>query len=482
MTLQDQAIAWLASQDLEVYLVGGWVRDRLMGRPIYDLDVVTAGDGLLLARRLANRFGGAYYPLDEGRATGRAILHDQEGRQLVVDAARLRGIDLAADLADRDFTVNAMAASARAPEEIIDLHGGMEDLRARIIRPVSDGSIRNDPLRALRAVRQAAELGFGLAPETEGLIRRDGAAIVSPEVAGERIRDELARLLALPHGGRALARLDDLGLLAMILPEIEPLRGLAQPPPHHLDVLAHSLKLVDCLEQIVAQAGAGGLPEELAPLAARLRAHFAQRMGETRPRLVTLKLAALLHDTGKAQARTMDETAGRGRIRFSGHDQIGAQMVEEALRRLKLSAAEVRLGKAIARHHMRPLLLAGQEEVSARAVYRFFRDTDQAGVDVLIHALADQMATYAPGTGDEALGNLLSLAARMMGDYWERAEERVSPPTLIDGNDLLGELGLQPGRQIGELLEAVREAQVSGQVRTREEALALVLSRLSAGA
>ena len=153
MTLQDQAIAWLASQDIEVYLVGGWVRDRLMGRPIYDLDVVTAGDGMLLARRLANRFGGAYYPLDERRATGRAILHDPEGRQLVVDAAKLRGIDLAADLADRDFTVNAMAASARAPEEIIDLHGGMEDLRARIIRPVSDGSIRNDPLRALRAPR-----------------------------------------------------------------------------------------------------------------------------------------------------------------------------------------------------------------------------------------------------------------------------------------------------------------------------------------
>ena len=475
MNLQDQTIAWLAGQDIQIYLVGGCVRDRLLGRPVYDLDVAVDGDGLRLARRLANRFGGAYYPLDEARQTGRAILDDQRGEHLAVDVARLRGQDLAADLADRDWTINALAASVRAPEEIIDLHGGMDDLRARIIRPVSEGSIRNDPLRALRAIRQAAELNFTLAPETESLIRRDGAAIASSQVAGERIRDELARLLTLPHSAESLVRLDGLGLLTVIFPELEPLRCLPQPPPHCLDVLPHSLKVVACLEQILEQAG----PGDLASFAVRLRAHFAQMMSETRPRLVTLKLAALLHDTGKAQAYTVDETKGQGRIRFIGHDQIGADFVEEAFRRLKFSAAEVRLGKAIARHHMRPLLLADQDGVSSRAVYRFYRDTDQAGVDVLIHALADHLATYAPGTGDDAWASLLSLTARMLADYWERSAERVTPPGLLDGHDLLREFGLQPGPYIGELLEAVREAQVSGQVRTRDEALALVGRLLS---
>ncbi len=402
---------------------------------------------------------------------------------------QLRGADLAADLADRDFSINALAASVRAPGEIIDLHGGLDDLRARIIRPVSEASIRNDPLRALRAIRQAAELGFTLAPETEALIRRDGAAIASPTVAGERIRDELARLLALPHSAESLVRLDDLGLLTTIFPELEPLRCLPQPPPHHLDVLPHSLKTVDCLEQILAVLGQDGAPprkrysagqalEPLGPFAVRLRTHFAQMISETRPRLVTLKLTALLHDTGKAQAYTVDDTPGQGRIRFIGHDQIGAGLVEEALRRLRFSAAEVRLGKAIARHHMRPLLLAGQESVSARAVYRFYRDTEQAGVDVLIHALADHLATYAPGAGDDPWSRLLSLAARMLADYWERSAERVAPPELLDGHDLLREFDLQPGPHIGELLEAVREAQVSEQVRTRDEALALVSSRL----
>ena len=489
MNLQGQVIAWLAGQDLQVYLVGGCVRDRLLGRPVYDLDVAVAGDGLHLARRLANRFGGAYYPLDETRGTGRAILHYQQDQHLVIDIAKLRGPDLAADLADRDFTINALAASVRAPEEIIDLHNGLDDLRARIIRPVSEASIRNDPLRALRAVRQSAELGFALAPQTELMIRRDGAAIASPEVAGERIRDELARLLALPDSAGSLTRLDDLGLLTVVFPELAPLRHLPQPPPHHLDVLPHSLKTVDCLEQILLileQGTAGDLRhasqttmlEELAPFAVRLRARFAQMLSETRPRLVTLKLAALLHDTGKAEAYTMDGAQGQGRIRFVGHDQIGADLVEKALRRCKFSAPEIRLGKAIARHHMRPLLLVGQESISLRAVYRFYRDTEQAGVDLLIHALADQLATYAPGADTDAWPRLLLLVGRMLGDYWERPAERVTPPELLDGHDLLHEFGLQPGPHIGELLEAVREAQVSGQVRTREEALALVAGEL----
>jgi len=497
--LQDQTVAWLADQNVQAYLVGGCVRDRLLGRPVYDLDVSVAGDGLRLARRLANRFGGAYYPLDETRRTGRAILHDQKGEHLVVDIAELRstvplgsrGPDLAADLADRDFTINALATTVRTPEEIIDLHGGLDDLRARIIRPVSEASIRNDPLRALRAIRQAAELGFALAPETESLIRRDGAAIASPRVAAERIRDELVRLLALPHSAESLVRLDDLGLLTVILPELEPLRCLPQPPPHYLDVLPHALKTVDCLEQILAvleQDGAAQILEPLGPFAARLRTHFAQMTSETRPRLVTLKLVALLHDTGKARAYTVasvpevqrsgDEAPGQGRIRFIGHDQVGAGLVEEALRRLRFSAAEVRLAKAIARHHLRPVSLASQEGVSSRAVYRFYRDTEQAGVDILIHALADHLATYAPGAGDDAWSHLLSLTARMLTDYWERSAERVAPPELLDGHDLQREFDLRPGRHIGELLEAVREAQVSGQVRTRDEALALISSRL----
>ena len=473
VSLEGLVIVWLAQQDVVAYLVGGCVRDRLLGRPVCDLDVAVDGDGLALARRLANRFQGAYYPLDEARSTGRAILCAEGGQRLVVDVARFRGPGLTADLADRDFTVNALAADVHVPDGVIDHHNGLADLDSGLIRPVSEVSIRSDPLRALRAVRLAAELDFALTPETEALIQRDGTALA--HVSGERIRDELARLLALPHAAPHLHQLDGLGLLTIIFPELEPSRGLKQPPPHHLGVLAHSLETVRALEALL-----DGLREDsdsqfskfpISQFAEQLQAHLDQVMGKTRPRLVTLKLAALLHDTGKPAVRTVDD---KGRARFIAHEKKGAKLVGGALRRVRLTNAEVRLGEAIVRHHMRPLLLARKKSVSSRAVYRFFRDTGVAGVDVLLHALADHRATYVPNAEDDRWPRLVALVARMLADYWERRAERVAPPPLVNGHDLLREFGLQPGPHIGELLEAVREAQVGGEVRTREEALALV--------
>jgi tRNA nucleotidyltransferase/poly(A) polymerase len=228
VSLEAEVIAWLAQQDAQTYLVGGCVRDKLLNRPLYDLDVVSAGDGLVLARSLANHFGGDYYALDSIRGTGRAILHREGAEPLVVDVARFRGQDLPADLDDRDFTVNAFAVDAHAPDEVIDRHGGLADLKEGLIRPVSDESIRIDPLRALRAIRQAAQLGFVLAPETEHLIRRDGASL--SQVSGERVRDELARLLALPRAASCLRRMDDLGILTVILPELSHFAGLSSHP------------------------------------------------------------------------------------------------------------------------------------------------------------------------------------------------------------------------------------------------------------
>ena len=504
LRLQEQVERWLAEHGRGAYLVGGCIRDRLLGRVVYDLDVVAATGGLSLARLLADRFGGDYYPLDEARGTGRAMLRTADGGRLIIDVSELRGPDLEADLADRDFTINALAEDPRAPGAVIDRFHGLDDLRAGVIHPVGPLSIRNDPLRALRAVRLAAELGFTLSPQTEELIRQDGAGLA--RVSGERIRDELSRILLTPRSASSLGQLDGLGLLTIVFPELEPLRGMEQPSPHYLEALAHSLETVHALEGIVARlayppsvspetnarseprlgAGPSELPERLVP---RLREHLEQRLGDARPRLVTLKLAALLHDAGKPSARGIDP---EGRLRFIGHEKQSAVIVANVMRRLRFAGSEARLGEAIVRHHMRPLLLAGPgpakvtgevrsgrsgedaaQEVSSRAIYRFFRDTEGAGVDILLHGMADHLATYRPGSGDEAWQRLIDLTARMLSDYWERRAERVAPLRLLDGHDLQRELGLSPGRHVGELLEAVREAQVSGEVHSREEALEL---------
>jgi tRNA nucleotidyltransferase/poly(A) polymerase len=483
VSLQDQVVGWLAEQDVDAYLVGGYVRDTLLRRDIvYDLDVAVAGDGLPLARSLADRFHGDYYPLDLVRRIGRAILHRSDSEPLVVDLAQLRGPDLEADLADRDFTVNALAMDARSPSSIIDFHGGLADLHGRLIRPVTPDSIRNDPLRALRAVRLAAQLRFSLTPEAVAAIRRDGAGLA--EISGERIRDELARLLGQTFAYSFLVELERLGLLFLCLPELEPLRGLTQSLPHHLDVLHHSLKTVQSLEEILVELPAGVDPRPsvnlhllggLERFADRISLHLLEPLSGKRSRLVALKLAALLHDVGKPDASEVD---GEGNTRFIGHERESVRIAGGALHRLRFSGREVRVVETIIRNHMRPLLLAKQEVVTRRAVYRFFRASGEAGIDTILHALADHRATYAPGTGEREWRQLLSVAARMLGDYWDYRSERVSPKRLLTGHDLMSEFGLQPGPKIGELLEAVQEALAIGQLHTRDEAKALVRSLL----
>lgn len=485
MSLKGQVVAWLAEQEIDTYLVGGYVRDTLLKHDVYDLDVAVAGDGLRLARSLADRFDGDYYPLDVVRRTGRAILYRSDSEPVVVDLAQLRGPDLEADLADRDFTVNALAMDPRSPKKTIDFHGGLADLNERLIRPIAPDSIRNDPLRALRAVRLAAQLGFTLTAEAAAAIRRDGGGLAG--ISGERIRDELSRLLGQPYASPFLEDLENLGLLFLCLPELEPLRGLAQSSPHHLDVLRHSVKTVQSLEEILEELGAGVDPGpsgsahqlgELERFAKRIWLHLFEPLSGNRSRVVALKLAALLHDVGKPGALEVD---GDGRTRFIGHEREGVRIAGHALRRLRFSGREVRVIDTVIRNHMRPLLLADQPLVTRRAVYRFFRATGDTGVDTILHALADQRATYAPGTGEREWCRLLSVAVRMLGDYWEYGSERVSPPRLLTGHDLRSEFGLQPGPKIGELLEAIQEAQAIGKLHTRDEAMALVRTLLRSG-
>lgn len=489
-------LAWLAQNAGDAYLVGGCIRDRLLGRPLHDLDVVVPSGGLALARRVANAFGGGYYPLDAGRGTGRALFRSAAGTPLAVDVSEFRGPDLPSDLAERDFTINALAERIAAPGQVIDLHHGMADLAAGTLRPVSPASIRDDPVRALRAVRLAAELGFSLAPETHDLIRRDGAGLL--HIAGERIRDELCKVLVLPSAAPSLQLLDELGLLTLVFPELEPLRSLPDRAPGVPSGLAHSLEAVRALEGLLAplldpSARPAGLPPaiELWPrllgaLGPSLAGYLLEEVGDLRPRLATQKLAALLHNAGEPAAG-VDGVDGRRRT--AAQAEAGRRRAGNACRRLHLANPEVRLVECVVQHHTRPQLLldeaGGQpgdpaagpshHDVSARAVYRFFRDTGDAGVAALLLALADFQAAPAHGGAPGAWPRLLGLVLRMMRDYFERYSEAVAPASLVDGHDLMALFGLAPGRRVGELLEAVREAQVAGEVADREQALALVL-------
>ena len=468
-----------------IYLVGGAVRDALLNRPTHDLDFVLDGDGNQIARRVANALQASFFPLDEERGTGRVVLlrpgeEPAHTPRYFLDFATFRGSDLESDLRARDFTINAMAVDVRVPDQLLDPLGGAADLLARRLRVCSATSIQDDPLRILRAVRMATTFDMQITPETRQLMRQavDGLDNVSPE----RKRDEILRILGGKQVASALRALDILGVLPRVFPELLALKGVTQSPPHVDDVWNHTLQTIQNLEKVLDLIGAlEHDPDAAASLTVALvvlrlgryrqqiHAHLQTPLTPDRPWRALLVLAALYHDTGKPETWQMDDDR---RIRFFGHDQLGADLISRRAHALHLSNPEITRLKNIVRHHMRPHLLAQTGKLpTRRAIYRFFRDTAEAGVDICLLALADVLATYGAALPQDTWNNYLDVIRDLLEAWWEKQEESIRPPSLINGHDLIKRFNLAPGPQIGQLLEMIREAQADGQLETRAQAM-----------
>ncbi|GAB4579126.1 MAG: CCA tRNA nucleotidyltransferase [Anaerolineales bacterium] len=471
-------------ENLPIYLVGGAVRDALLNRPTHDLDFVLEGDGNQLARRVANTLQVPFFPLDEERGTGRVVLPSSDptraGERYFLDFATFRGPDLESDLRARDFTINAMAVDVRAADKLLDPLGGAADLLAKRLRACSPTSLQDDPIRILRAVRLATHFNLQITPETRQLMRAavEGLDTISPE----RKRDEMLRILGGKQIATALRALDLIGALSRVFPELPALKGVPQSPPHLEDVWHHTLQTVQNLEKLLGLIGqlehdpdaAGSLTMGLMVLRlGRYRqqvfTHLQTAVSPDRPWQALLFFAALYHDVGKPATRQEDET---GRIRFFGHDQTGAEMITHRAHALHLSNSEIARLKTIVRHHMRPHLLAQVDKLpTRRAVYRFFRDTGEAGVDICLLGLADVLATYGATLTQDTWNRYLDIMRELLEAWWEKPEERVRPPALLNGHDLLETFKLSPGPEIGQTLEMIREAQADGQITTRLQAL-----------
>jgi tRNA nucleotidyltransferase/poly(A) polymerase len=485
-TMVGEVLQFLRAQSMPTYLVGGPVRDLLLGRQTHDLDVMVRTGGLDLARRLADRVGGAFVALDIQRDTGRAVFREPQGQVLLVDCAAWRADSLAQDLRLRDFTLNALAVQLLdGPAPVIDVVGGLEDIQHHLIRVVSPRSLPDDPLRGLRAVRLAAELaplGFRLENETENQLVRYAHQL--DLVAPERVRDELVRIVDIEKPGLWLQLAADLGQMAVVLPELEVLRGVGQSDPHRWGVFEHTLRTVDgvawleawCDDQArLSNPAQVTVDRMLMPYRERLRTHLAQGEGASlRNWAHLLRWAALCHDWGKPSTRQVEKTPeGDVRVRFLGHEAVGADLTAKALRRLRFNEAEVRRVGAVVTNHMHPCSLAqARRGPSRRAVFRYYRATGNAGVDVALLSLADHWATYGTGAADSDFLRLLAVVTRLLQDFFDHHAQVVSPSRLVDGNDLMAALGLSSGPEIGALLLAIGEAQADGDVKTREQALA----------
>lgn len=471
-----------------VWLVGGAVRDPLLGRPTHDLDFAVDGEARQLARGVADRLGADYFDLDPGRDAGRVLHRTPDGMRWMLDFSRLRAASLEEDLAGRDFTINALAIDLRRPDHLIDPTGGVADLRARCLRAASAQAIADDPVRALRAVRLALSLSLTIEPSTIGQLRAAGGAL--GRASAERLRDEVMRTLELPRPAAAVRLIEQLGLLRDAFPELEALRGLEQPPQHAYDALVHTLAVCDHLADLLALMGLQPDEELSADLTLGLASvqlgrfrrpvHdvLAQSLAGGRSAHSLLVLAALYHDVGKSVTGSRDPA---GKLRFRAHEARGAEMASAWAERMRLSRVEIdRLGLVVATH-MRPGQLEKSQPIAPRAIYRYYRQLGEAGVDVVLLSLADFLGKHIPPPPQPAWAGRLATARTLLEAYFERAAQVVRPPRLIDGQVLMHQLGLAPGRRVGDLLEAVREAQVEGQVTTPDQAIEFARGALRAG-
>jgi len=472
-----------ALPDTELYLVGGAVRDALLGRISLDLDLAAPAQGISLARRLAKALSADVFSLDPERDTGRVILTLPDGQRQKIDIATYRGLTLEDDLRMRDFTINALALDLRTLS-LFDPLDGAADLRANVLRACTPNAMHDDPLRVLRGVRLAASLGFTIEAETRRAMRQ--AAPLLAHVSAERVRDELMRILEGNQIAASLRALDWLGVLAVILPELSALKGVEQPAPHIYDVWEHTLHVLDELEHLLAALAPDYNPDDTGDLftgllvlrLGRYRQHYGQHLAQSltvdRSLRSLLFFAALYHDVAKPLTVSKDET---GHIRFWGHDLKGAEMAEARARALAFSNDEIERLVTIIRHHMRlhyhfSRKDSEDKDPSRRAIYRFFRDAGLAGPDLILLGLADLRATHGLHLKQGTWAAALDVCRLFLENYWERPHEVVSPPRLLDGHQLMQALHLSAGPLIGKLLEVIREAQAVGQVNTAEEAIA----------
>jgi poly(A) polymerase len=464
------ALATAIEPGSDVYLVGGYVRDRLLGRPARDADLAVAGPPRRVAGRLAVATGGHVFPLSPEHSVWRVTLPAPVLDVEYLDITPLRG-DIVADLGERDFTVNAVAASPDG-SGVVDPFGGIADLERRRLRLVSAAAIAADPIRALRAVRHAVELGLEIEGATAAQLRRDAALVAG--TAGERQRDEVMRAFDTPRAADAVRLMDGLGLLASVLPELEPARTCEQPKEHYWNVFDHSVETVAVLDCLLAvDAAAAACVERRAALVGAWpdwpAARWQERLGENRTRRAVLKLIGLLHDVSKPETRSVERD---GRVRFFGHPERGAAVAAEIFRRLRFSAREVKLAEVLVENHLRPGQLAAPGEVpTARALYRLFRELGDDVVDLLALNLADGAAAAGPRQTAAQWRAHVAYTGWILKQRVERTE-LTQPRRLLTGHDLMAELHLPPGPEIGRLLEALAEAEAVGEVTTRDEALA----------
>lgn len=470
MSDEPLAVARGALAGTRAWLVGGAVRDRLLGRQTglsLDLDLAVADDVETAARTLARAARAAVFPLSEDFGAWRVVARDHAWQ---ADLAPLMGETIEQDLAQRDFTVNAIAEPL-AGGEPLDPTGGHADLAARRLRMVSATAFAADPLRVLRLPRFACELGLEPDPATVAAAAEHASGLA--DVAAERLFAELKRIVASPDPLAGIELTERVGALGVVLPELAALAGVEQSAYHHLDVYHHTLSVL--AEAVALERDPVAIFGE--QHGAAVAALLAEPLADELTRGTALRFGALLHDIAKPQTRAVSD---EGRISFWHHDAQGAELSRAILARLHASERLRAHVAALARHHLRLGFLVRERPLSPRMEYRYLKACEPVEVDVTLLSVADRLATRGRRS-DEAIVKHLELSRELIGPAlaWR---EQGPPAPLVRGDELADALGIQRGPQLGRLLAELEEATYAGEIASRDDAVARARELIAADA
>ncbi|MDP8253637.1 MAG: HD domain-containing protein [Candidatus Kaelpia aquatica] len=446
----------------EIYLVGGFLRDLILGkkRDSLDFDFASSGDVKLISKKFAESIGGSWVSLDDFNRIYRVVVREDPVVQY--DFSTLRGDGIEEDLKSRDYTINALGLKVEKKDldtkNLIDPCGGLDDLDKKIVRVISEDNLLSDPLRILRGMSIASYLDFAIEPLSYALLKKHSGLIKS--IAGERISFELFRLFKGSSSYKHVQTLHELGVLSIILPGWA---GLSSPDPgpyHHLPVDLHSIESLKQFESLL---------EYLADNS-RVQDYLNEKIRENRRRVEILKLAILLHDIGKGPAYFIDSD---DKIRFTGHEKLGREMVDEVALKLKLSKKESTMISDMVYYHLRPGCLIECIHESKKAKFRYFRDTASEAASVMLLSIADKSATCGELSDLDDIANHKEVLLDLIEEYFDKGEE-IIPPKLIDGNDVMEALKIEPSRKVGQILKEIQERQALGEIKTREDAIGYI--------